>query len=466
VAAIIIYPIGVPVIIYCLLWFQRVPHLAERKRNRALVQAMVNNYKLSIMNGTTEMVLRYLGARQVADSETDAHVKSEAFKDKVARLYEQQYSDKGKNKGSDDDAGLLATLGLTGDETHEQFSEAMARMVREHNMFSGHETPESLTAVQCRTLIRHFERDTGAEDDLHEVSIESLRSMAILCSHSMMRRGAISVPTLSWSNANSPAERRVLRRVGNLFVAFKVEHWYYEIINTLHKLFVTSVLVFCYPGEYMQYAIGIAMVYLFLLITMRIQPYVISILSNLQMYTLVILIISLFYGMMKSINDFSVNIPVRDFDPQMPLTLAVAVLCATVPIAPFVWESIIGWMHTLHWFKSDKEDQRIKEFETTNMKSHVQDLRSILPTAPPVENQPTHAPQPQVPAAAMLATTHGAPSSTLPPPWTGTAPAYQAVFDGNGAPTPVKTPKKLNKLRPLPNMTPNGGLNKVAPGDS
>jgi hypothetical protein len=101
---------------------------------------------------------RYLGARQVADSEIDAHVKSEAFKDKVTRLYEQQYSDKGRNKSSDDDAGLLATLGLTGYETLDQFFEAMARMVREHNMFSGHETPESLTAVQCRTLIRHFER--------------------------------------------------------------------------------------------------------------------------------------------------------------------------------------------------------------------------------------------------------------------------------------------------------------------
>ena len=34
VASIIIYPNGVPVVIYCLLWFQRVPHLAERKRNR------------------------------------------------------------------------------------------------------------------------------------------------------------------------------------------------------------------------------------------------------------------------------------------------------------------------------------------------------------------------------------------------------------------------------------------------
>lgn len=34
VAAIIIYPIGVPTIIYLLLWFQRIPHLAERKKNR------------------------------------------------------------------------------------------------------------------------------------------------------------------------------------------------------------------------------------------------------------------------------------------------------------------------------------------------------------------------------------------------------------------------------------------------
>jgi hypothetical protein len=127
---------------------------------------------------------RYLGARQVADSETDAHVKSEAFKDKVARLYEQQYSDKGKNKGSDDDAGLLATLGLTGDETHEQFSEAMARMVREHNMFSGHETPESLTAVQCRTLIRHFERC---------VAVAALCHLALLpCLVALISRNQIS----------------------------------------------------------------------------------------------------------------------------------------------------------------------------------------------------------------------------------------------------------------------------------
>jgi len=101
---------------------------------------------------------RYLGARQVADAETDVHIKSEAFKEKVDRLYKQQYSNKGKDKGEDDDAGLLASLGLTGYETNEQFFDAMAQMVREHNMFSGHETPESLTAVQCRTLIRHFER--------------------------------------------------------------------------------------------------------------------------------------------------------------------------------------------------------------------------------------------------------------------------------------------------------------------
>ena len=33
--------------------------------------------------------------------------------------------------------------------------------------------------------------------------------------------------------------------------------------------------------------------------------------------------------------------------------------------------------------------------------------------------------------------------------------------------SPEKTPKKkLNRLKPLPNMTPKGGLNKVVPGDS
>lgn len=166
----------------------------------------------------------------------------------------------------------------------------------------------SVGGSRLTTLLLHARRANDGEDDLHDVSLSDLRGMVVLCAKSMSRKGKIVVATLTWNEFDSAAERRVLRRVGNLFVAFKVEFWYYEILNTIHKLIMTSVLVFVLQGDYSQFAVGIAIIYAFLLITMRSQPYVIAVLNNLQLYALIILIITLFYGMMKSVNDFQVPI--------------------------------------------------------------------------------------------------------------------------------------------------------------
>lgn len=46
--------------------------------------------------------------------------------------------------------------------------------------------------------------------------------------------------------------------------------------------------------QYVQFAAGIAVLYIFLLVTMRMEPYVIVALNNLQVYSLIILVLTLF----------------------------------------------------------------------------------------------------------------------------------------------------------------------------
>lgn len=101
IASIIMYPIGVPVIITLLLYAQRVPYLAERKKNKALVVAMINHYKLSIGNSETEMLTRYFGAVQSATADPGGEtnlVRSTTFHKKVQMLYEQQYVEQADGK--------------------------------------------------------------------------------------------------------------------------------------------------------------------------------------------------------------------------------------------------------------------------------------------------------------------------------------------------------------------------------
>lgn len=59
---------------------------------------------------------------------------------------------------TEEGAGLFVNVGLRGDETFEEFHKKMITVVREQSMFTGHETFENLSAEQCQTLIRHFER--------------------------------------------------------------------------------------------------------------------------------------------------------------------------------------------------------------------------------------------------------------------------------------------------------------------
>jgi len=514
IVSIILYPVGVPLFIFFILWQQKVPHLAQKKADRALVNAMINHYKLKTSSTEMEMLARFLGGHGSQQGAGGAKgerpdeqlFRSNTFKKRVGDLYDQQYGKSDKNWAVED-GGILSKVNLTGQETRDEFETKMAGVVLDLHMFTGHETIDTLSKGQAVVLIRHFEKQADDdEDDLDTVDITTLKAMIMMCARRQARRGKIVVPPLQWNESESPEERKAVRRVGNIFVAYKPEHWYYEVMNTVHKLMMTSVLVFFFQGDYTQYAMGIAIIYFFLLLTMRMQPFIISPLNNLQIYALIVLVITLFYGMMKNINDFQVSVTAPYYSSGYPFTVAVAVLCATLPIAPLVWESAMTWLHHHNWFQGDRESNQLQDIMHQS-KSHPQLGKAGAggkPGGKPGGHQTVEdVPQPPAPAAHGLppngngtalapaslglnghtqAAPNGIATPMTPalakPPLGAPERGAPATPNGNGGPaaatmTPVvpgsvangePTPGRklaLGKLKPLPGMIPN----KVGPGE-
>ena len=64
-----------------------------------------------------------------------------------------------------------------------------------------------------------------------------------------------------------------MNRFGFLFVAYRVNFWWWEAVEMFRKLLMTSVLVFVMPGTTGQLAMGSMITFLFLLLNLFWQPY-------------------------------------------------------------------------------------------------------------------------------------------------------------------------------------------------
>ena len=62
----------------------------------------------------------------------------------------------------------------------------------------------------------------------------------------LMNEGAITIPPLEWDGSLGPSEVNVIERLGFLLDAYHARVWYWEIIEMLRKLILTSVLVVIY----------------------------------------------------------------------------------------------------------------------------------------------------------------------------------------------------------------------------
>ena len=107
----------------------------------------------------------------------------------------------------------------------------------------------------------------------------------------------ITIKVLKW-DGSTEQERLALQRIGSVFAPYKVEFWYFELIEMGRKLILTSIMAFFFYGSAAQIAAGIVILFFSTLIFLSLMPYRKGTLNGMQVYALVAQVATLFYGLM------------------------------------------------------------------------------------------------------------------------------------------------------------------------
>jgi len=135
---------------------------------------------------------------------------------------------------------------------------------------------------------------------------DELRRSVLELAHRLVADEVLVLPAQVWNNHRNGEEDKdpspeqiLISRFGFLLVAYRVDCWWFEGVEMLRKLLMTSVLVFIRPGTPGQLCVGAMITFFFLLLGLFWRPFCSSILNNLNNGTLIAQFLTLFVGIMK-----------------------------------------------------------------------------------------------------------------------------------------------------------------------
>eukprot|EP00286_Rhodomonas_abbreviata_P021134 CAMPEP_0181305812 /NCGR_PEP_ID=MMETSP1101-20121128/9944_1 /TAXON_ID=46948 /ORGANISM="Rhodomonas abbreviata, Strain Caron Lab Isolate" /LENGTH=618 /DNA_ID=CAMNT_0023411783 /DNA_START=413 /DNA_END=2269 /DNA_ORIENTATION=- len=379
VAGTVLYPVGVPLFFLGVMWSFRVPVIARKKRNNAILHEMLARFKQTAAESLGGKIASYVGAGSSGSNTDDSSVRVQRAREMFRRACPD-----GLNLVSCSElVAYLATIGISGTKEEElarffdhydsdgngaldegEFQNMVDDIVSETGELSGSETMESLKDKHLEKLCRHpwhamFVSDAEATGLNKEINrhiaenkkkqekkrqLESFKASfkdtdgslpsgqesfvfqeeeeeppeAYVChldadaprqekldwvihiGNLLSFRGEISLPVLRWTG-ETQEEKDVISRIGFLFDSYKVQYWYFELLEMSRKLIMSSLLVFIYPGSPQQAAAGLFTTVFFLLIFLATTPYTATTLDNLQAISLTAQTATLFYGLMLGV---------------------------------------------------------------------------------------------------------------------------------------------------------------------
>jgi hypothetical protein len=143
---------------------------------------------------------------------------------------------------------------------------------------------------------------------------DELRRSVLELAHRLVVDEVIAYPAQVWSNhvgseeeedddKDPSPEQIIVSRFGFLFIAYRVDCWWFEGVEMARKLLMTSVLVFIKPGTPGQMSVGAMITFVFLLLGLFLLPFCSSTLNNLNTGTLIAQFCTLFVGIMIALLD-------------------------------------------------------------------------------------------------------------------------------------------------------------------
>jgi hypothetical protein len=168
----------------------------------------------------------------------------------------------------------------------------------------------TLSEVITRAKKVYIKNPDEVDACLKRINVEAmtedeLRRSVLELAHRLVADEVLVYPAQVWSNHRDGEEDKdpspeqiIISRFGFLIVAYRVDYWWFEGVEMLRKLLITSVLVFIRPGTTGQLSAGAMITFFFLLLGLFWRPFCSSTLNNLNSGTLIAQFLTLFIGIM------------------------------------------------------------------------------------------------------------------------------------------------------------------------
>ena len=164
------------------------------------------------------------------------------------------------------------------------------------------------------------EKNLECEEKSENTKILELRAKLLEVADSKVLAGSIVLPSIPWNmvdnirdsgvkdseaqpNQIQEEETLAIQRMGFLIKNYDARLWYFEIIDMMRKLMMTSVVVFIYPGSSAQIAAALVISILSALYVQHAQPFLDHRIGNTQAFSLMAHSLTLVYAIMLIFQD-------------------------------------------------------------------------------------------------------------------------------------------------------------------
>ena len=148
-------------------------------------------------------------------------------------------------------------------------------------------------------------------------------------------------------------ELDAFRTVAFLFANYSHHAWYWEVVDAMEKLFLTSLIAFVVPRTIVQIVAALLFSFAMLLITMHVRPYKRESVNHLAVLSRVNIVLFLLTGLLLDIN------PLGFTDNHAATNVIIGgLMTSTVGVSFFLFLTsfLRDWVHKLYTKRADQDD--------------------------------------------------------------------------------------------------------------
>jgi hypothetical protein len=169
---------------------------------------------------------------------------------------------------------------------------------------------EEKTSVNSELELEEEEKYLPIRDRIAALARENMSKSELLDwvkfqAEKLDRQGKILIEPRTWAPTSSDSEKKAIQYLGFLFVNYRVDTWWFEVVIMFHKLFMTSVLAFIFKGSPTQLGIGFFATFTMLMIFTSYRPVANQDLMRLQIFAFTVQLLNLFLGIMLQTSAFN-----------------------------------------------------------------------------------------------------------------------------------------------------------------